>query len=156
MQTIVAVGFGVALGTFLTAVLLWFHERQTRRALEDVGVRLRRSEARLQAMLRDSHDLIAVIDADGNLTYANPAAERLFGRRVTPLLGASPFAYVHPDDRDRIASIFLESLQRPGETERVEVRAPSTRTGRGARSRSRARTSSTTPRSRASSSRVTT
>jgi diguanylate cyclase (GGDEF)-like protein/PAS domain S-box-containing protein len=121
--TIVAVGFGVALGTFLTAVLLWFHERQTRRTLEDVGARLRRSEARLQAMLRDSHDLIAVIDGEGRLTYANPAAERLFGRRVPPLLGHDPFHFLHPEDRDRAVALFYESIQRPGETERIEVRA---------------------------------
>ncbi len=122
-QTVIALGFGVALGTFLTAVALWFHERQTRRALEDVGTRLRRSEGRLQAMLRDSHDLLAVIDAAGRLTYANPAAERLFGRRVAPLLGTSPFEFLHPEDRDRAMQLFVESIQRPGETERIEVRA---------------------------------
>jgi diguanylate cyclase (GGDEF)-like protein/PAS domain S-box-containing protein len=122
-EAILALAFGVALGTFLTATTLWLHERQIRRALEDVGVRLRRSEARLQAMLRDSHDLIAVINAEGHLTYASPAAERLFGRRIPPLLGSNPFAFLHPDDRDRALGIFFDSLQRPGDTERIEVRA---------------------------------
>jgi len=122
-EAILSLAFGVALGTFLTATSLWLHERRARRALEEVGGQLRRSEARLQALLRDSHDLIAVVDAEGCLTYASPAAERLFGRRVSSLLGSNPFAFLHPDDRERVRGIFFDSLQRPGETERVEVRA---------------------------------
>ena len=121
-EAVLAVAFGVALGTFLTAAMLWIHERRTRQALEDVGVRLRRSEGRLQAMLRTSHDIIAVVDDERRLTYASPAAERLFGRRVPPLLGTDPFAFLHPEDRDRVLGKFFESIDRPGETDRVEAR----------------------------------
>ena len=121
-EAILALAFGVALGTFLTAATLWLHERHERRALAEIGIRVRRSEAQLQAMLRDSHDILAVIDADGHLAYANPAAERLFGRRVEPLLGSSPFDFVHPDDRDRVVEMFASSVHHPGETERVELR----------------------------------
>jgi diguanylate cyclase (GGDEF)-like protein/PAS domain S-box-containing protein len=122
-EVLLALGAGAALGTFLTAAALWLHDRRTRRALELAGRRIRHSEARLRALLRDAHDIIAVIDTDGRLTYANPAAERLFGRRVAPLLGASPFELVHPDERDRVVQTFREARDRPGETEPVEVRA---------------------------------
>jgi len=121
-EAVLAVAFGIALGTFLTAAMLWMHERRTRKVLEDVGVRLRRSEARLQAMLRTSHDIVAVIDDEGRLTYASPAAERLFGRRVGPLIGTNPFGFLHPDDRDRVLGKFFESIDRPGQTERLEAR----------------------------------
>ncbi len=121
-EAVLAVAFGVALGTFLTAAMLWIHERRTRQALEDVGVRLRRSEGRLQAMLRTSHDIVAVVDGEARLTYASPAAERLFGRRVPPLLGTNPFTFLHPEDRDRVLGKFFESIDRPGDTDRVEAR----------------------------------
>jgi diguanylate cyclase (GGDEF)-like protein/PAS domain S-box-containing protein len=121
-EAVLAVAFGVALGTFLTAAMLWMHERRNRKALEDVGIRLRRSEGRLQAMLRTSHDIVAVIDGEGRLTYASPAAERMFGRRVPPLLGTNPFTFLHPEDRDRVLGKFFESIDRPGQTERIEAR----------------------------------
>jgi diguanylate cyclase (GGDEF)-like protein/PAS domain S-box-containing protein len=121
-EAILALAFGVALGTFLTAATLWLHERKERRALAEIGVRVRRSEAQLQAMLRDSHDILAVIDAEGHLAYANPAAERLFGRRIEPLLGSSPFDFVHPEDLEHVIEVFGNAVHRPGETERVEVR----------------------------------
>jgi diguanylate cyclase (GGDEF)-like protein/PAS domain S-box-containing protein len=121
-EAVLAVAFGVALGTFLSAAMLWIHERRTRQALEDVGVRLRRSEGRLQAMLGTSHDIVAVVDREGRLTYASPAAERLFGCRVPPLLGTNPFTFLHPEDRDRVLGKFFESIDRPGDTERVEAR----------------------------------
>jgi PAS domain S-box-containing protein len=148
-EAILAVGFGVALGTFATAAMLWIHERRSRRALEDVGVRLRRSESRLSALLRTTHDIVAVIDGDGRLTYASPAAERIFGRRIEPLLGSDPFTFIHPEDRDRVVGTYLESIERPGETETIEARV--LREDGAWRTSSVARTCSTTPRSAASS-----
>jgi len=121
-EAILALAFGVALGTFLTAATLWLHERRERRALAEIGVRLRRSEAQLQAMLRDSHDILAVVDADGHLAYVNPAAERLFGRRIEPLLGSNAFDFVHPDDRSRVLDAFTTAVHQPNEAPRVELR----------------------------------
>src|SRR4029453_17170139 len=91
--------------------------------LEDISVRLRRSETRLQAMLRTSHDILAVIDAEGLLTYASPAAERPFGRPVPPLLGTNPFTFLHPEDRDRVLGVFFEATDHPGQTQHIEARA---------------------------------
>lgn len=123
VDPVYALAFGVALGSSLAASILWVHSRRTRRRLEDVDVRLRRSEARLQVLLRDARDLVAVLDGKGRITYANPASERLFRRRVRPLLGSNPLSFLHPEDRDRSLSMFFECIQRPGKTERIEVRA---------------------------------
>ena len=121
-EAVLAAAFGVALGTFLTAAVLWLHERHDRKVLEDISTRLRRSESRLQAMLRTSHDILAVIDAEGMLTYASPAAERLFGRPIGPLLGTNPFTFLHPEDRDRALGVFFEAAKHPGQTQHIEAR----------------------------------
>jgi diguanylate cyclase (GGDEF)-like protein/PAS domain S-box-containing protein len=63
-----------------------------------------------------------VLDAEARLSYANPAAERLFGRPVSELLGTNPITFLHPDDRDRVLGKLFESAERPGETRRVEAR----------------------------------
>jgi diguanylate cyclase (GGDEF)-like protein/PAS domain S-box-containing protein len=121
-DAVLTVAFGVALGTYVTAGLLWLNERRMRRVLEDISARLRRSESRLHAMLRASHDIVAVLDADGALTYVSPATERIFGRPGSAVLGTKPFAFVHPDDRDRLLGKLYESAEHPGSTQRAEAR----------------------------------
>ncbi|MEX0663524.1 MAG: EAL domain-containing protein [Acidimicrobiia bacterium] len=96
--------------------------RKHRRSDETAGVRLRRSESRLHALLSDTDDAIGVFDRDGRLSYANPATERLLGRPVSSLLGAAPIDIVHPTDRARVVATARASSERVGETERVELR----------------------------------
>jgi diguanylate cyclase (GGDEF)-like protein/PAS domain S-box-containing protein len=121
-EALLAVACALALATLLAAALLWAHERRRRRELEATGQELRDSDARLQAMLHTTRDIIAIVDVDGRLTYANAAAEELFGRQVGPILGSSPFVFLHPDDRDRVLAKFVESIERPGESDLVEAR----------------------------------
>src|SRR5687767_8732833 len=105
---------GLAAGVALTALALFRHERKVERAVNEAAGQLRRSEARIQALVRNSHDVIAVLDRDGVLKFASPAAERAFGKPVGQLLDAPPFDFVHPDDRTRVMQVFLSSLARPG------------------------------------------
>jgi diguanylate cyclase (GGDEF)-like protein/PAS domain S-box-containing protein len=120
--TWLVLGAGTALGSFLTALTLLRHERGQRHALEEAATRLRQSEGRLQALVRNSSDMIAVIDVRGMFTYVSPAAERLFGRPVDELLGGSPFPFIHPDDRDAVIATFTQAQDRPGEGDPVEFR----------------------------------
>ena len=121
-MTFLVLGAGTALGSFLTALLLLRHERRQRRALEDAATRLSQSEGRLLALVRNSSDMIAVIDGRGTFTYVSPAAERLFGRPLDELLGGSPFPFIHPDDRDAVIATFTQAQDRPGEGDPVEFR----------------------------------
>src|SRR5262249_25651908 len=57
---------------------------------------------------------IAVLDRDGALKFASPAAERAFGCPVEQLLHAPPFDFVDPDDRARVRDLLFGTLSRPG------------------------------------------
>jgi diguanylate cyclase (GGDEF)-like protein/PAS domain S-box-containing protein len=120
--TFLVLGAGTALGTFLTALLLLRHERRQLRALEEAATQLSQSEGRLLALVRNSSDMIAVIDVRGTFTYVSPAAERLFGRPLDELVGGSPFPFIHPDDRDAVIATFTQAQDRPGEGDPVEFR----------------------------------
>lgn len=74
-----ALAAGFFAGMFVTAAVLWFHERRTRQALEEVSARVNRNEARTQALLRESRDVLALVGRDGTLKYVSPAADRLLG-----------------------------------------------------------------------------
>ena len=64
---------------------------------------LERNEARFRAMVRDSSDIMAIIDTHGYLTYASPATERILGLDPEALVGTNAFDLIHPEDRPRAA-----------------------------------------------------
>jgi len=107
-------GAGLVVGIVLTTLVLWRHERHSSRAVSEATLRLRRSEARVQALVRNSHDVIAIFGRDGACTFASPSAERSFGRTHEQLLKAPPFDFVHPDDRAQVMTVFSGTLNRPG------------------------------------------
>ncbi|MGA7834492.1 MAG: EAL domain-containing protein [Acidimicrobiales bacterium] len=79
--------------------------------------------AALEEVGRRSEDLMIVIDASGVVKYANPKALQIFGLSIEEGLGTNAFAYVHPEDIERVAAEFVRLLQTPGGTIRDNVRA---------------------------------
>ena len=63
---------------------------------KDTGMRRRASDShrrdRLRAIIERLPDGIVVVDPAGNIRFANPAAERLFGRTAKELIG-TPFGF---------------------------------------------------------------
>ncbi len=123
--------------------------RRAARTVDRVTELLERNEARFRAMVRDSNDIMAIVDPHGRLVYASPVTERILGLDIEPLIGTDVFDLIHPDDRD----IALQRL-RP---HRASARTPTgsssgcaTPTAAGGSSRPSPPTCSTTPRSRAS------
>ena len=67
-----------------------------------------------------------VIDAKGIVQYANPKALEIFGLSLEEGLGTSAFAYLHPDDVERVVARFLVLLETPSGTMRDTVRTINT------------------------------
>lgn len=68
---------------------------------------VRDSEARFRALVAQGSDVILVLSAEGRITYASPAIERVLGHSVSSLLGTVAFDLIHPDDVDGILARFL-------------------------------------------------
>ncbi|WP_256296942.1 PAS domain-containing sensor histidine kinase [Haloarchaeobius salinus] len=49
---------------------------------------------------------LAIVDEEGTITYVNAAAERIMGCEPEALVGTNAFAYVHPEDRERVTAAF--------------------------------------------------
>jgi diguanylate cyclase (GGDEF)-like protein/PAS domain S-box-containing protein len=60
--------------------------------------RLTESETRFAALVENTTDIIAVLDVDGVVRYASPAAARLLGYEEDGLAGVNLLELVHPDD----------------------------------------------------------
>jgi diguanylate cyclase (GGDEF)-like protein/PAS domain S-box-containing protein len=81
----------------------------TDRTRERTG-QLEPTEDRFAALVRNSNDLITVVNDKAELLYASAAAERLLG--FVPL-GRDIVELVHPDDREAIQAFFRD-VARPG------------------------------------------
>jgi PAS domain S-box-containing protein len=74
----------------------------------------RESEARQGAILEAAHDAIITMDASLTLREFNPAAEQMFGRRRTDILGRSVDLLVPPADRPAQLEALREYMQTGG------------------------------------------
>ena len=72
--------------------------------------------ASLGVLLDHAQDTIALIDADGSITYVNDAAERILGYKPAELVGTNTFDYLHPDDVDAVRERFTETINSEGYT----------------------------------------
>jgi PAS domain S-box-containing protein len=61
---------------------------------------LREREEHFRSLIENAHDMIAVVDAAGVLTYVSPAVLRLLGHSPEGVVGTSAFQSIHPDDAE--------------------------------------------------------
>ena len=82
---------------------------------------LRSSEQRWRSLVLNASDLIVVIDADGRVQYATPAAGRLFGY-PDDSVGLRVLELIHPDDVDFVVERLGRSAHQRGGGELIEFR----------------------------------
>ncbi len=78
--------------------------------------------AALEEVGQNSLDLLLVVDKSGSVKYANPTSLATFGISLEESIGTDAFAYLHPDDVERVFTQFLELLQTPRGSIRDTVR----------------------------------
>lgn len=77
---------------------------------------LRARDERFSAMIRSVSDVIAILNQDGMVSYASPAAETVWGVAVDALVGQSILERVHPDDCATMRNLLLDVHEQPGLT----------------------------------------
>jgi PAS domain S-box-containing protein len=81
------------------------------------------TEEEFRALIEHSTDIVSVLDEEGRLRYQSPSVERVLGYDQGALLGDVAFEYVHPDDRETVAELFGQMVERSrAEARRVEFR----------------------------------
>ena len=104
----------------IAAVFTNFRDITERKMAEEAR---RESEARLQAVLQHSRDVIGLLDPGGVLTWISPGLTEMLGWTPDDVVGHDGFAFVHPEDRsvalDRFGAIL--GLGRPVDPVTVRV-----------------------------------
>ena len=75
----------------------------------------------LTRMLRDLPDAVLVVDATGDVRWANTSTERMFGRSIGESVGMSGLDFVHPEDLHFVL-LSLVSIQGKEVGAPIEVR----------------------------------
>ncbi len=88
------------------------------------GLATRSAEARFSALIRNTSDIIAIVAADGRITYVTPTAERIFGLAPQDLIGQQLDDLVAFDDRARLREFLARDLASDGASANLEARVP--------------------------------
>lgn len=81
---------------------------------------LRQSEEQFRLITENATDLIVVLDLEGRRIYNSPSYKTILGDPAS-LRGTDSFQEIHPDDRDKIKTLFQETV-RTGVGKRAEYR----------------------------------
>lgn len=83
---------------------------------------LRESEERFRSLVQYSSDIITVFDEKGGIRYVSPSVGRVLGHPPGEMFGQNAFAFVHPEDSERVLEDFASLLSQPGVRRPIEFR----------------------------------
>jgi diguanylate cyclase (GGDEF)-like protein/PAS domain S-box-containing protein len=83
---------------------------------------VRHSGQRFQSLVQNASDAVAIVDTDGLMTYASPAASRVLGHDPATLVGTNALALVHPDDASAARALLADASVTPDQPIKIELR----------------------------------
>ena len=81
---------------------------------------LREQRSFFHLIAENLSDFIAVLDPEARRLYNSPSYEQFFGD-LSDLQGTNSFAEIHPDDRERVKEVFMETV-RSGQGRQINYR----------------------------------
>jgi PAS domain S-box-containing protein len=118
----------VALATTAASALLipltrWEFGRFYDRTVRDrAGAVMQQSETRFRALIEHVSEGISLINAEGIILYLSPSAGRVLGYHSSEYVGRSWFEVYHPEDIERVKTLFSSMVQEPGSHFSAEAR----------------------------------
>jgi PAS domain S-box-containing protein len=83
---------------------------------------LTKTEANLKSLLKNSADIITILESDGRVRYHSSALERILGYKVETIIGKVHGELIHPDDLLAWQAYFGRLLEHPGIAGPIEYR----------------------------------
>ena len=83
---------------------------------------IQQSQARFASLVRNSSDLVMLIEPDTTITYASPSAERVLGIPAASLEGMRFAELIPPEDRGRVLTFLTTMAEGEGHTGLTEFR----------------------------------
>jgi PAS domain S-box-containing protein len=83
---------------------------------------LKLSERHFRSLIENALDIIIVLDYQGDITYASPSLEKVFGYKVSEFLGFNIFDFIHQHDSFRLKEALKDNMKISGSNVDFEVR----------------------------------
>jgi len=83
---------------------------------------IKQSEARFASLVKNSSDIVTVIEPDTTVRYASPSAERVLGFAPSDLEGTRFADLLHPDDIARVLAFLSSTAESEGHPGLLEFR----------------------------------
>lgn len=83
---------------------------------------LQLNESLFRTLIENSSDIIALVTAEGIVSYVSPPVTRMMGYTSEDLVGQNFMRLIHPDDLPLIQQTFATILQSPGQSSTAEYR----------------------------------
>jgi PAS domain S-box-containing protein len=109
----------VHLGHAVTNAIKLKAENEKKRLAEEA---LYKSEKRFKHLVKNSNDMIVIIDEKGKEIYVSDSVERITGFSIAEVLSHSSFEFLHPDDVDHMSKTLSKLLKTPGVSIQDEYR----------------------------------
>ncbi len=74
---------------------------------------LRNSERQFRALVENSPDGIALVDADATIVYLNPTVQRITGYTAEDAVGRHLPDFLHPEDKEDVRALISSVIQQP-------------------------------------------
>jgi PAS domain S-box-containing protein len=94
----------------LAAALQSIEDEKARKRAEES---LHQNAKRFSALIENSTDTVALIDADSVVTYISPAVSHTLGYLPRQVIGQPLANYVHPTERQQVVDSFAEMARHP-------------------------------------------
>ena len=88
----------------------------------ETGRALRATEGRFRALLENSAEAVALLDASGRIEYASASMRRVLGYESREVTGRVSLEFVHPEDRGAVRAAFQRLQAALGTSETLRVR----------------------------------
>ncbi len=110
--------FNLLTGLLIVGGLLFYAVGSLHSALRQI----RSSEVRLQAIMRNSTDIVTLFTRDATILFESDSVEQVLGYAPQELVGKTPFDYIHPEDRALVQQQFQMVVDVPKLVQTVRFR----------------------------------
>ena len=90
--------------------------------LQETLTQLQHREAHFRSLIEYTNDLIAIVDAEGCISYLSPSVERILGYPRNSVMGRRAFDFIHPEDLVRARTLFNQRIASVGIESPSELR----------------------------------
>lgn len=115
-----------ALGVLLLFFLpIYYMNKKLRKEIiekEKIQKMLEENEKKFRFMVKNSYDIISIVDKNANNIYVSDSIERITGFKAEDLIGKNSFQYVHSDDFADLQHALLQILSHPNKNLLIEYR----------------------------------